>query len=271
MQNAGALVAFLRRMDHKQAIQTFARVGYLAKGVVYMLIGAIAAGAALGSGRAGDSGEAMSEVHSKPFGRYMLIAIGVGLLAYVFWRWYSGIANPEDRKPGMRAMYVGTGLVNFGVAFEALRMALSNSSAHSGNQAPHWTARAMSQPMGVWLVMAVGAIFIGYGIAQIVRGVRSKLDKQLRLGELEPNTRKWVRRTARIGIAARGVVFSVVGIFLIKAGREHDPSEARDLGAALQAVQQQPFGAYLLGGVAAGLFMYGFYNLVRARYRAIGV
>ena len=258
-------------MDHKNAIRKFARAGYLAKGVVYMLIGAIAAGAALGSGRAGDSRDAFSELYEKPFGRFMLAAIGIGLLAYAGWRWYSGIANPEDRKPGMRLMYVGTGIVNFAIAFEALRMAFANRDTNTSNQAPHWTAEVMTKPMGMWIVLGVGAVFAGYGVAQVIRALRSKLDKKLHLGELEPRTRLWVRRTARLGIAARGIVFAVVGIFLLKAGREHDPSEARDLGAALEAVQQQPFGAWLLGGVAAGLFMYGFYNLVRARYRVIGV
>jgi hypothetical protein len=257
-------------MDHKDAIQTFARIGYAAKGVVYMLIGGLAAGAALGSGRAGDSGEVMTAVNDKPFGKVMLAVIGLGLMAYVFWRWYSGIANPEDRNPGMRLMYVGTGLVNFGIAVEALRLAFSNGGGNSGNKAPHWTAEVMSKPFGVWLVAGAGAIFAGYGIAQIIRAMRSKLDKQLRLGEIEPDTRRMVRRLARIGIAARGIVFGVIGIFLIKSGLEADPSQARDLGAALQEVQQQPFGKYLLGGIAVGLFLYGFYNLVRARYRVIG-
>jgi hypothetical protein len=259
-----------RAMDHKNAIQTFARIGYLAKGVVYMLIAALAAGAALGSGRAGDSREAISAVNDKPFGKVMLAVIGFGLLAYVFWRWYSGIANPEDRKPALRVAYVATGLVNFGIAVEALRLAFSNGNGNTGNQAPHWTAEAMSKPFGVWLVAAGGAAFAGYGIAQIIRALRSKLDKQLRLGEIEPDTRIWVRRSARIGIAARGIVFGVIGGFLVKAALEHDPSEARDLGASLQAVQQQPFGKYLLGGIAAGLFLYGCYNFVRARYRVIG-
>jgi hypothetical protein len=257
-------------MDHKNAVETFARVGYAAKGVVYILIGAIAAGAAMGSGSAGDSREAMNAVGDKPFGRIMLGAIGVGLMFYVFWRWYSGVANPEDRKPGLRLMYVGTGLINFAVALEALRMALAQKSANGGNQAPHWTAEAMSKPLGAWIVMGTGAAIAGYGIAQIIRAMRSKLDKQLRLGEIDAGTRAWVRRLARAGIGARGVVFVVVGVFLIKAGIEHDPSQARDLGAALQALQQAPFGAWVLGGVAAGLFMYGLYNFVRARYRVIG-
>ncbi len=236
-----------------------------------MLIAALALGAAWGAGAAGDSRDALKEVNTKPFGNTMLAVIGVGLIAYALWRWYSGIANPEDRNPWLRVGYVGTGLINFGIAVEALRLAFTRGGANSGNQAPHWTAEAMSKPYGVWLVAVVAGGIAIYGIVQIVRALRAKLDRQLRLGELNASTRTWVRRSARIGIGARGVVFGVVGLFLMKAALEHDPSEARDLGAVLREVHQQAFGKWLLGGIAAGLFLYGFYNFVRARYRVIGV
>jgi uncharacterized membrane protein YidH (DUF202 family) len=258
-------------MDRKTAVEVFARVGYFAKGVVYMLIAALAAGAALGNGRAGDSREALSEINTKPFGNVLLGLIGAGLIMYALWRWYSGIRNPEDKKPLTRVGYVGTGLINFGIAVEALRLALTRGNGNPGNQAPHWTSEAMSQPMGVWLVAGVAAGIALYGLAQIVRAFRDKLDKKLHLGELDSSTRVWVRRSARAGISARGLVFSVAGLYLMKAAWEQDPSQARDLGASLQVLQQQPFGHWLLAGVAVGLFLYGFYNLVRARYRVIGV
>lgn len=256
-------------MENQSALQVFARFGLAAKGVVYMLMAGLALGAASGSGRAGGSEEAISSLQGKQYGDIMLGVIGVGLLAYSLWRLYSGIANPDDEKKGKRLLYVGTGLVNLFLALEAIRIAFLSGRAESGNQAPHWTAELMSQPFGVWLVVAAGAGIGSYGIAQIARALQARLDKHLRLGELAANVRAWVRRFARVGIAARGVVFTVVGIFLVKAGLEQDPSEARDLGASMQAVLQQPFGKWLLTGIAIGLFLYGLYNLVRARYRVI--
>jgi hypothetical protein len=256
-------------MESHTGVQAFARFGLAAKGVVYMLMGGLALGAALGSGRAGDSQEAMSSLQGMRYGELMLGVVGVGLFAYALWRLYSGIANPDDEKPGKRLLYVGTGTINLFLAIEAIRMALLSGRAQTGNQAPHWTAELMAQPFGVWLVAAAGAMIGGYGVAQVVRALQSRLDKHLRLGELSPQTHTWVRRFARIGIAARGVVFMVAGGFLIKAGLEQDPTQARDLGASLQAVQQQPFGKWLLTGIAVGLFLYGCYNLVRARYRVI--
>ena len=250
-------------------IQAFARFGYAAKGVVYMLIAALAAGAALGNGRAGDSHEAIGSLADKPFGMMLLGVVGVGLLFYGLWRIYSGVANPEADSFGKRLLYVGTGLINSAVAVEALRVGFMNKAAHTGNQAPHWTAEVMSQPFGKWLVMGGGVAFLAYGVAHLIRAARSKLDDQLRLGEIEPQTRRLVTRLARLGIAARGIVFGVIGGYLVKAGVDHDPSQARDLGAALQSVRGQPYGKVMLAVIAAGLFLYGFYNLVRARYRAI--
>lgn len=270
MQEAGAVVAQCTVVEKQSAIQGFARFGLAAKGVVYMLMGALAFAAAFGSGSAGDSRETMNRASGDmPFGRTIIGIVGIGLLAYALWRLYSGIANPDDEKPPKRLLYVGTGLVNLFLALEGIRIGFLSGNADSGNDAPHWTAEVMSRPFGRWLVIAGGAIFGGYGIAQVVRGLQSRLDKHLRLGELDRGPRMWVGRLARLGLAGRGLVFIVIGIFLVKAGLEHDPSEARDLGASLDAIQQQPLGRWLLTGIAAGLFLYGFYNLVRARYRVI--
>jgi hypothetical protein len=96
---------------------------------------------------------------------------------------------------------------------------------------------------------------------------KAKLDDQLRLSELEPNRRRWIIHTCRFGIAARGVVFVLIGIFLVQAARHTQPSRAKDFGQSLREVQEQPFGPVLLAIVATGLLAYGVYELVRARYR----
>ena len=259
----------MHNSNMRTAVQRFARFGYAAKGVVYMLIGALAMGAAGGSGSAGDSREAMTALSDKPFGKIVLGVTALGLLAYALWRIYSGAANPEHDSAGSRVLFVGTGLINGALALEAARIAFLNRSGNTGNQAPHWTAQLMSQPLGTWLVAGVGLGIVAYGLGHLVKAVHARLDDQLRLGELAARTRVLVRRLARLGIGARGIAFCVIGFFLVKSALEHDPGEARDLGASLQAVQQQPFGKWLLVSIGAGLALYGFYNLLRAKYRAI--
>ena len=250
------------------AVQAFARFGYAAKGVVYMLIGALALGAAAGAGRAGNSREAMGTLRDKPFGKLLLAIIAFGLVGYAFWRLYSAIDNPERDKPFTRIGYFFTGLFNAALALAAARMALANSGS-GGDEIKKWTSRVMAHDLGVPIIIAAGAGILTYGLWQLTRAFRSKLDSQLRLGEIDPEPRRWVVRLARLGIAARGIVFGIVGGFLIKAALEHDASEARDFGGGINAIQDQPYGTWLMGGVAAGLILYGFYNVLRARYRVI--
>jgi hypothetical protein len=73
----------------------------------------------------------------------------------------------------------------------------------------------------------------------------------------------------RLGIASRGIVFAVVGCLLVLAAYHSNPNEAKGLGGALDALQRQPYGPWLLAAVAAGLFAYGVYLFIRARYRRI--
>ncbi|WP_148129269.1 DUF1206 domain-containing protein, partial [Dulcicalothrix desertica] len=73
----------------------------------------------------------------------------------------------------------------------------------------------------------------------------------------------------RFGIAARGFVFGIIGIFLVLAAIQVDGSEARGLGGTLAVLAQQPFGSWILGVVALGLIAYGIYSVIQARYRRI--
>jgi Domain of Unknown Function (DUF1206) len=79
----------------------------------------------------------------------------------------------------------------------------------------------------------------------------------------------WTRRAGRLGHAARGVVFLVIGVFLAQAALHSDPDEARGLGGSLSALAAQPLGPYLLGLVALGLVAFGLFMFVVARYRRI--
>jgi len=70
-------------------------------------------------------------------------------------------------------------------------------------------------------------------------------------------------------LTARGVVFGIIGFFLVQAALNSNANEARGLSGALRALEQQSYGQWVLGIVALGLIAYGFYMLVLARYRRI--
>jgi hypothetical protein len=255
-------------------IQRFARAGFAAKGVVYLVVAGIAAAAALGNGRATNQRGALRWLVEQPFGQALLGVLAAGLAGYGLWAVYTALADPErDGVPG-RVRGAGKAVIHFGLAFEAARLAwlgLAARGAPDGQRPVHWTARLLEQPFGVWLVGIGGAAIAGYGLYQLYRAAITKLDDQLELGRVSASHRTFVVRAARAGLAARGVVFSVIGIFTLRAALQCDPTEARDMGGALQVLREQAYGPWLLGAAAVGLAGYAVYEFIRARYRLIMV
>jgi hypothetical protein len=262
--------------DARPWIERAARAGFAAKGVVYLLIGTLALLAAAGAGgeTTGARG-ALGIVLRQPLGRVLLGLLATGLAGYAMWRAIAAVADPERggrkgwKRVAVRIGYATSAVAHAALAWEAGRLALTRAAAGGDDAARDRTAELMSAPLGPWLVGAVALGLAGYGLAQILRGLRGDIDRHLALGRLGPEEQRLVVRTARTGLLARGVVFIIIGGFLVKAAAEHDPSEAGGLREALQMLRSQPYAPFLLGGVAFGLGAYGAFQLVRARYRVI--
>jgi hypothetical protein len=119
------------------------------------------------------------------------------------------------------------------------------------------------------MVGLAGLGFIVAAIYHFYKAFTAKFRKRLLMSEMSENVQTFAIRTGQFGLSARGVVFGIIGVFLILAALHSNPSEARGLSGALRALEQQTYGQLLLGIVALGLVAYGFYSLVLARYRRI--
>jgi hypothetical protein len=250
------------------------RSGFAANGVVYLIVGALAAQASIGAGGdTTDTGGALGHIVEAPFGRLLLVAVALGLTGYAVWRTLQALLDTDgkgDEPKGLvaRAGFGITAVVYAGLALSAAGMALGRSGApDQEGQTQDRTAWLMSQPMGPWLVVLAGLAVICIGAAQFVQAYRASFTEQLRENEMSNTERQAVEVAGRVGYAARGAVFAVVGAFLVTAGVQQRPDEARGLGGALAALATQPFGPWLLGCVAVGLAAYGAYMLSMARYR----
>jgi hypothetical protein len=251
-----------------------ARFGYASKGVVYIVVGALATLAATGlGGEATDARGALQSIARQPFGKILLGVVSAGLVGYVLWRWVQAITDADDKGSdakglSLRVGYFFSGVVYAGLAFTALQILLYARRAN-GNAPRDWTVWLMSLPFGQWIVGLIGAGVVGYGLYQIYKGYKAKFRRRLKRGEMGEARHDWMTLTGRIGYAARGVVFCVVGAFLVQAALHFEPNEVKGLDGALQALAQESFGPWVLGLVAVGLVAYGFYMLVEARYRII--
>jgi hypothetical protein len=255
-------------------MEGLARLGYATEGAVYTLIGLLAAGAAAGTvGRATGQRGAFEVVAGSTFGSVLLALIAVGFLGYALWRSVQAIADPDREGTDVKALgkrvgYGVSALVYTGLAFSAAGLTLGTASDGSGSP-DDWTALLLSWPLGQVLVVSVGAAVIGVGLRELYQAYRAEFLEYLKLGEMGETARRWTERWGRLGIAARAIVFGVVGTFLVRAALQYDPREARGLGGALQTLAQQPLGPWLLGAVALGLVAYGLFMLSVARYRRI--
>ena len=254
-------------------IERLARIGYVAKGVVHILVGWLAAQAAIGSGGSTtDSSGALRTIVDEPMGRTILGIIAVGLLGYALWRILEAVLDTSNRGTdgkgiAIRAGNAGKAILYGGLGVEAGRLAMGSAS-QSGGGAEHWTCRLLEQPFGQALVVIAGLGVIAYGIYQLVRAWRAKLSSDLNIGSIPVETRRWVVRVSRFGIGARGVVFLMIGYLLTMAGIRDRAEQAEGVGGALGALEIEPL---LLAAVGIGLVAYGLYEFLNARYRRIDV
>lgn len=251
-------------------IDRIGRAGYAAKGAVYSVVGILAGKAAIGQGgeTTGSKG-AIYEIGRQPFGQVMLILLAIGLACYAAWRFLSAFVDAERKgtdASGMaaRAGYFMSGVIHVGLAVAAVT-ALGGGGG-GGENTQGWTAKLMGAPFGPWLVMAAGLAIGVAGVVQWVRAAKGSYRAKFDLDGAAASQRHWIDRAAKLGLAARGLVFLIMGFFLMQAGWQSDASEARGFGAALDTLARQPFGMWLLGITALGLICYGIYCVVVTIY-----
>ncbi len=251
------------------------RLGYVAKGVVYAIVGWLAASTVFGSGgRTTGTRGAFRSLVNRPFGRVLLGFVAIGLSGYVLWRFVQAIMDTEHEGTDakgiiQRLSYAGNGSIYAGLAITAVQIIMGEVDFDNGYGSRDWTALLLAQPFGQWLVGTGGALVIGVGFYVFYQAYTAKFCRKFKLSEMSDTEKTWATRIGRVGLAARGVVYSIIGFFLIQAARQAKSKQVRGLEGALDLLARQPYGRWLLGIVAIGLMAYGLYYVVQARYRKI--
>ncbi|WP_407522429.1 DUF1206 domain-containing protein [Methylobacterium oryzisoli] len=260
-------------LDARPSLELLARAGYGARGLTYCLVGGLAFLAAIGEGgRTGGSRSALMALLGQPFGRVLLGAVALGLAGFALWRVIEAVTDADRRGRSAKGLAVRAGHLVSGGIYGSLAVSVAGTALGYGRggaedqAARDWTAWLLQQPLGAWLVGAVGAVVIGAGCAFLLKGWRGDVTRFL---ALPVDARPWATRAGRFGYAARGIVFWLIGGFLIVAAIESRSSAVKGLGGALRTLREQPYGAALLGLTAAGLAAFGAFGLVQARYRHI--
>jgi hypothetical protein len=258
-----------------------ARIGLVAKGVSYAIVGILAIAVAPdGSEKATSRPGALATIAQNGWGKALLVALAVGFAAYALWRFVEAFAERADgadsagkvKQWGKRAGYAGRGLIYAGLTVTTLRILGGADGDRSQNeQARDTTARLLDWPAGRWLVGLVGLAIVGAGLWNAYRGIARTFEDRWRTGEMSAAERRWGSRVGVAGHLARAVVFTLIGLFITRAAVEYDAREAIGLDGALQKLAEASYGPLLLGVTAAGLIAYALYCFLDARYRDVSV
>ncbi len=254
----------------------FARLGFAARGLVYLLIGIFAIDVAFDGGQPSDNQGVLGTLADAPFGRLLLALCALGFAGYAFWRLTEAILDPEMRSRDFKGKferlgYALSGIVHAGLAVTAARLALRKAPASLGSPgdeaAQSWSGWLLEQPAGPLLMALVALALLAVAVAQGVKAYQANFD-ELDGDVPVPRQVRWI---GRAGYAARALVFAMIAWFLINVLLNRDPQEAGGLGAALRELREQDHGPSLLLIVATGLALFGIFSFVEARYRRLKV
>lgn len=254
-------------------VEKGARFGHLTKGLLYGLMGALALQFALGTGGQLAGGqEAAHVVEQQPFGRVLLVLLAVGLAGFAIWRVISGIKDAEhDGQDGKglakRAAAVASGLANGALSVAVFQMALGQPSGGGG--ARSWVGQILAQPFGAVVIAVAGLAIVIAGLAQFYQAYTKKFLEKLDSQGMSPRQRRVVTIMGQVGYSARGVVFPIIGIGLLRAALAHDASQTRGVREALVEIARSGAGQLLLGVVAVGFLAFGSFLVASARHRQI--
>jgi hypothetical protein len=237
------------------------RLGFAARGLIYAIIGYLA----LRSGRTENASGALDYLASGA-GRPIVAAMAAGFLSYGIWRLLEAWIDSEDRGADAKGLSVrlagaGSGIVHLGLGGAALLAAIGKGGGGGSDSSETGASAALSIPGGEIVLYLAAAIVLGVGIAQFRKAWTLKFLRHLKP---EAARSRWVAWLGRSGFAARGILFLLMGWFLVQAARAHSPGAAGGIDEALGSL---PRAAQV--AVAAGLVLFGLFSLTEAFYRRI--
>ena len=122
------------------------------------------------------------------------------------------------------------------------------------------------RPLDGWLTLVVGLAVVGVAVFYFYKAVSRRFTMDLELERMSGRVERAALACGIAGHAGRGVGSLILGAFLVYAGWYVEEVEARGFGDILRALEESPFGRWVLVAAAVGVTSYGLYLLLAARY-----
>jgi hypothetical protein len=257
-----------RSAKNSTVMHVLARAGFVASGVLHLIIGfiAIALATGTGGGTEADQSGALSQLTRAPGGQLLLWCATIGFAALGLWLLLSAFADRSWQGKRSRAAHIvqnlAKGVIYLVLAFTAFTFARggTDSSAQSTSQIGGTLLRA---PGGVFVVVAIGIVLLGIAGYMVFKGVSKRFERDIRVPS--GPTGRAISALGIIGYVARGVALGAVGVLFLVGAATHDASKTTGLDGALRSFVSLPFGMVVLIAIGVGWLAYGIYAFFRAR------
>ena len=263
------------RAANSDWLENLARIGFIALGVLHVLIGWLALQLAwFGGGKSADQSGAFSSGKELPGGQVLLWILGIGLFALALWqaaeifRWWRGLsAGGDARKKAISHIVKSVAKVIIYISLGLLAIRTASGTAQSSSQQQKQATQGIfGMTGGRFLVGLAGLIVIAVGLYHVYKGWTKKFLEGIDVSDASPSQRTAITRLGQVGYPAKGVALAILGGLLVWAAITFDPKKASGLDGALRTLLDEPFGKILLTLVALGLVAFGVFCFFRARY-----
>ncbi len=262
----------VKRAAANPALELVERLGYAVRGALYAVMGLLALLLvfSVGGGKTTDLTGSLVVLVSNPWGKLVLIIAAVGLTAYSLWGFTRAIYDPLHRGSDASGYLARLGFVTSALSYAAIVLftiqLLAGSGATTNDGAQKTIAALLAHPAGGALTILIGLSVIGVAVGQFLESYRATFARDLKGAEMSTSARDIVVKLGRFGMFARGVIFLVIGWFVVQAGIHHDPAQTQGFSGAFVFLLNQPFGRTLLGIVALGFVALGLHSFACARW-----
>ena len=256
-------------------LELTARIGYGARGFVYLSVGLLTLlGAVDFAGDAVSARGALAWLADTPFGRLWMMAVGIGLCAFVMWRVLQSVFDADHQGTSLEGLshrmaqaFSGSSYAILAfTAFHFMARKPETTKAADVEASRERAQTVMSLPLGDEILMAAGAALFTLGLVTIRRAWHEDFTEYL---ACSAKTSRRVAPLARAGYVARGLAYLPLAILIILAGWNSRSSQVSSFGSALDAVERQPGGAWVLAAAALGFMAFGVFSFIEARFRRI--
>jgi len=246
------------------------RAGYAGRGIVYLVVAGVSLYTLWARGHAAGTSEALSSIRDSAWGIPVLVLIALGMLAYAIWRVVDATYDLEDYGTDAkgiiaRAGMLVTGTLHLTIGILAVIALFKLSDGGSGSGLSDAVSKVMALPAGRALVALAGLVTIGAGLYYLHKAWKRKYREVLASNHF---TRNW-DPMLRAGVAAQGVIVTLIGGFITYAGLTADPEKAGGVGEAFSWLHEQAYGQILVIAVCIGLLGFALFCFVNATHRII--